>query len=330
LKKESAGQGRENKGALQKSSFAAYCPCVRMIEPGAILRIFLIGSFLLPVVFCLILSSCIERREFSPPEQAEAVVARVGGSVLSKKEFESMLPEDYQDLLTADEKREYLDRWINTELLYREALNEGLGDSPEINAKLEAYKKDLVADRLVQKILQDRAVVSEDEVKAYFKEHEREYNHEFRVSHILLNTLEDAETVKEKLKNNSFYWTAKKYSIDKHSHRGGDLGFLSKGNMIPEFENVVFKMKVGEVSDIIESEFGYHIIKLTDIRPSPHKLIFDDVKDEVANSLLMQKRTATYDSLVSSLRSRSDINILDDELNVENAWEEEDTVADDK
>ncbi len=281
---------------------------------------------MLPIAFVLIAGGCIERRDLSPPEE-EPVVARIDGKALLKKEFEMLLPEDYQNTLTAEEKKAYLDKWITTELLYREALRRGLGITPEIKIKLEQYKKDLVADRLVQDILHKQALVSEAEVRAYYNEHEKEYTQEYRVSHILLNTLEDAQRVKKLTEKAGFYWLAKKYSVDKHTRRGGDLGFLSKGNMIPEFEKVVFNMKVGEVSDIIETDFGYHIIKLTDVRPARHKLKYDDVKDQITNMLLMRKRTAVYDSLITSLREGTDIEVIDGELKLDDFTGAEDTVS---
>ena len=217
-------------------------------------------------------------------------------------------------MLTAEEKRYYLDKWITTELLYGEAVRQGLERNPELQARLDQIKKDLIADQLVQQVLQEKAIVTKEEVRAYYEAHEREYTHEFRVSHVLVNTLEDAAFVQERLKHAKFYWVAKKYSIDKHTRRGGDMGYLSKGNMVPEFEPVVFDMKVGEESDVIESEFGYHIITLTNVRPSNHKVRFEDFSEEIAGRLMMQKRAAVYDSLVSVLRTGRMIEILDKEL----------------
>jgi parvulin-like peptidyl-prolyl isomerase len=96
--------------------------------------------------------------------------------------------------------------------------------------------------------------------------------------------------------------------------------------MIPEFEDVVFHMNVGDVSDVIESEFGYHIITLTDVRPSRREVSFEDFKEEIANRLLMKKRAAVYDSLVTALRSATDVRILDQELASVMQIEEPDTL----
>jgi peptidyl-prolyl cis-trans isomerase C len=252
-----------------------------------------------------------ERRDLDAEVDQTPVLVRVDGTSLTKREFDLYLPEDYQDVLTSSELQDYMNRWIATEVLYREALRTGTRFSPEMEARLEQYRKDLIADQLVQSIIHDQATVSEEEVRAYYDAHEREYTTEYRVSHILVNTMEDAEAVKERIGKNSFVYLARRYSIDKHSGAGGDLGYLSKGNMISEFENVVFGMKKGDVSDIIETEFGYHILTITDVRESRFKLGYEDARAEIANDLLLEKRRAVYDSLITSLKQKAEIEITD-------------------
>lgn len=268
------------------------------------------GSLVLPVLLSLAAASC-ERRAIESDFNSSPVLVRVNGESLTQHEFDFFLPEEYRNVLTSDELQEYLERWITTQLLYDEGMKSGLVVSSDIEVRMQQYRKDIIADQLVQKVIKDRAVVSEDEVRAYYDAHAREYLTEFRVSHILVNTLEDAEKVKERIGQRSFVYLARRYSIDKHSGAGGDLGYLSKGNMIPEFEGVVFGMKLGEVSDVIESEFGYHILKIVDIRSARVKLKFEDAKDEIANNLMLRKREVVYDSLVTALRARADIKVTD-------------------
>ncbi|MFQ5512530.1 MAG: peptidylprolyl isomerase [Candidatus Krumholzibacteriia bacterium] len=257
----------------------------------------------------------------SQREGTSQVLVRVDGKALTRREFNYYLPEDYQKILTSDERREYLDRWVTTQLLYNEVIQSGAGIGPEVKARLKQYEKDLVADLLVQKVIQENAVVSDAEVLRYYEARERQYKTDYRVSHILVNTLEDAQKVKNQIGKRGFTYLARRYSIDKHSGGGGDLGYLSKGNMIAEFENVVFDMKVGDVSDIIESEFGYHIIKITDIRPARVKLAFEDVHEEIASLLTLEKREAVYDSLVAALYAAAEIEYMDVP-----GWEAETTI----
>lgn len=274
-----------------------------------------IGGFVLPIVLLAGTIGC-ERRSLTPEGEDSPVVARVNETTLTKRDFESILPEDYQDVLTTSERREYLDRWITTQLLYDEAMRAGLGSSPDIDARLESFKKDLIADQLVQQVIQERASVTEREVRAYFEAIRVQYEKELRVSHILVDTPEKAEKVKSLLDSKSFGYLVGRYSIDKHAGGGGDLGYLSKGNMLPEFEDVVFSMKVGDVSDVVESEFGYHIIKVTDIRDAHYKLDYPDVAQEMEHVLTMEKREAVYDSLVTALWGGAKIEIVEDTFGV--------------
>ena len=280
-----------------------------------------------PILLVSAATGCERRPVGGAGSDAGPAVARVNDRLLHQREFASMLPEDYPVVLTLEERKAYLDRWIATELLYEEAVKEKVGSSDEIEARLEQYKKDLVAEMLVQQVLKERAVVTDEEVRAYYEARIEEYTREYRVSHILTSTRENAEEVKELLKKQAFSWVASRRSIDRHTGGGGDLGFLSKGNMIAEFEAVVFKMQVDEISDIIESDFGYHIILLTDVREAQGRLEFEDAAEEISRTLLFEKRAAVYDSLITALREKAEIDVLDPELKlVDTRPQPEDTV----
>jgi peptidyl-prolyl cis-trans isomerase C len=248
-----------------------------------------------------------ERRLPGSGEPHSPVLARVNGKELTKRDFDRFLPADYQATLTAEEVRDYLDRWVTSQLLYEEALRSGVTVSRDVEARAEQYKRDLVAEQFVQKVIEDRAVVTGADVQLFYEAHRDEYEREYRVSHILVTDPEVAEKVRSLLDSWSFEALAKKYSVDKHSNIGGDLGYLSRGNMIPEFEGVLYGMQVGDVSDVIATEFGYHIIKITDIRDTQHALEYADIAEAITNTLTLEKRRAVYDSLVAAVRRRAEI-----------------------
>jgi hypothetical protein len=285
---------------------------------------------MLPILFLGVSGICggmagCERGPLPSQRRASEAVASVNGHSLPREDFVRLLPEDYERLLTIEEKEQYLDRWITAELLYEAAVDNGFEVTHDIEVLLELQKKELVADRFIQRVIEERAVVSEEEVRAYYDAHEVEYTKEFRVSHILVSTPEDAEVVFGDLRKKTFSWVARRKSIDKHTGIGGDLGFLSKGNMIPEFEKVVFDMKVDEVSDVIETDFGYHIIKVTDIRDARNKLDYEEAKEEIASILMRTKRKAVYDSLITALKRNAVVEVFDEGLR----WGVEESVAED-
>lgn len=271
------------------------------------------GGILLPLVVLVLAVGC-ERLPESSKKDPSAVLARVNGRDLTKREFDFFLPQDYQPNLVSEERQDYLNRWITTQLLYDEAMDIGLGESEDITGRLHQYRRDVISDLLVQRVIEERVKVTETEIEGYYDQHREEYLVELRVSHILVNTREEAERLKEQIGRRSFQGLAKKYSIDKHSRYGGDLGYLSKGNMIPEFESIVFDMAVGDVSGVVESEFGFHIVKVVDRREARFKLAYDDVRTEIANILTLQKREAVYDSLVTALWKQADVEISEDGL----------------
>ncbi len=266
---------------------------------------------LLFAALVLACSGCGREEERPQPEMRGGEVARVGNVFLTKDDLENLLPQSEAHLLTDEEKRRVIERWVNAELLYQEAVRRGLGDDPRIQSRLRALEREYLADHLVYLELRERTRVTEQEIEDYFNEHSDEYLYEYRVSHILVNTLDEAENVRELLKKQGFSWVANRYSVDPVAKRGGDLGYLTKGNMIPEFENVVFTMEPGEVSDIVRSDFGYHIIKLVGTREALVKVGLDDVRQDIMNMLVIEKRERAYREFLDSLTATQDVEYYD-------------------
>jgi len=173
-------------------------------------------------------------------------------------------------------------------------------------------EQQFLADYLVFAELRKRTEVSEAEIEGYFAAHEREYLNEYRVSQILVSTLEDAERVVDLLGTRSWAWVANRYSIDASAKRGGDLGYLTKGNMIPELEAVVFDMKPNEVTGVVKSDFGYHIFRLDDVREALVSVGLDDVREQIMNTLMLEKRKNAYRELLDSLTAKADIKYRDE------------------
>lgn len=237
-------------------------------------------------------------------------IVRVGNAYLTEEAIESLIPSE--ERLPIEDRKRFVERWIETEILYQEALRRGVGDDPRVRTRIRTLEQEFLADHLTFLELRDRTMVTEEEIAAYFDTHEQEYRYEYRVSHILVSTLEEAQNVQKLLEKNSFAWVANRHSIDPVARRGGDLGYLSKGNMIPEFENVVFDMKPGEVSEVVKSDFGYHIIKLVGMRESLVTVDPADVRAQIVNMLIMEKRDKAYDIFLESLRENADIEYYDE------------------
>jgi parvulin-like peptidyl-prolyl isomerase len=181
-----------------------------------------------------------------------------------------------------------------------------------VEARLKELEQQFLADYLVFSELRARTAVSEEEVRAYYAAHEREYLYEYRVKQILVATPEDAERAIGLLKTRSWDWVANRYSIDAGARRGGDLGYLTKGNMIPELEEIVFDLKPGDVSGVIKSDFGYHVFKLEDVREAAVPVGLDDVREQITTTLMLEKRKTAYREFIESLKAKADIKYKDE------------------
>ncbi|RKY25347.1 MAG: hypothetical protein DRP62_01485 [Planctomycetota bacterium] len=106
-----------------------------------------------------------------------------------------------------------------------------------------------------------------------------------------------------------FATLAKANSSCPSAQKGGDLGFFSRGRMVPAFEKAAFELKVGQVSDIVETQFGYHIIKLTDRKDAVVKT-FEQAKDDIIKMLAQKKQGELVKEYIDSLKAKANIAYL--------------------
>ena len=209
-----------------------------------------------------------------------------------------------------NEKYEDLKETLKSNSAYKEKLDEvGVND----DFLKSQVKKDLIVSKYKENFMKD-IKINDNEIKTYYDNHKDEFTkEEVRASQILISTLDDnnnvvnqeqkeklkdkAEDILEKLKNNEdFAILAKEYSDDKNSGKdGGDLGYFSKEDKNIDFTNPVFKLEKDQLSDIIETEYGYHIVKVTDNKSVTKTL--EESKEDIKNKILNQKYTQHIDSL---------------------------------
>jgi peptidyl-prolyl cis-trans isomerase C len=258
----------------------------------------------------------------------EDIVATVNGrpiTVSMVNEKIAKLPQYYQTF-AAQHKKEIVDEVIIEELLYEEAKRRKLHKDPDIKELINDAVRKILISRVIEDETKNSAPVSDDDVKAYYEQNKEKYMipEMVRASHILVDTEEDANRAKGELDRGAdFAAVAKEYSKDLTKDRGGDLGYFKKGQMIPEFENAAFNLKVGGTSDVVKTRFGYHIIRLNDYKPAEYRS-FDEVSDTVRTSIMRDRQRQSFDSFTDTLKEKSNITINNDLLN---ELEEESTKA---
>lgn len=169
----------------------------------------------------------------------------------------------------------------------------------------------LLVSELQNQIIEDVDIL-DDEVREYYNDNEDQFVMEEQVeaSHILVEEKETAEEVLDKLNAGAdFAELAVEYSIDGSASQGGILGTFPRGRMVKPFEDAAFSLDAGDLSEIVETDFGYHIIKVTD-KQEAGKISFDESKDQIKEALLNQKQVETLNNYIRDLRENADVEIL--------------------
>jgi peptidyl-prolyl cis-trans isomerase C/foldase protein PrsA len=183
---------------------------------------------------------------------------------------------------------------------------------------VEEYKERFLENSniLVNKFLQTEVYsdinISKEEAKKYYENNKEQFKQNKRVdvSHILVEDAETAQKLKTEIENGKEFATvAKNNSIDQQSaNKGGRLGYLEKGKVIPQFEEAAFNLKVGEVSDVIQTQNGYHILTVNDIEEASQKS-FEEVRDQIDKTLTNQKSNNKYQEYVQDLKDEANVEI---------------------
>lgn len=243
--------------------------------------------------FCafLILAGCKEK---------EDVIAKIGDdsiTVESVSERISAAPPAYQAYINTEPgKKQFIDLLVREKLILQSAKQAGINKREEYKTSLQSFKDEqqkqfkdyedgLIIEMYLKEVQENIISASEDEINKYYEEHKEDFTHPVAVvaKHILLPTREEAEIAFDRInKGESFDKVAMEMSTDKVSaQRGGQIGPFRKGELVKGFEDVVFNLKKGEISEIVETPFGLHIItKVSEetLRPIPEDVAKAEIK----------------------------------------------------
>jgi peptidyl-prolyl cis-trans isomerase C len=248
-------------------------------------------------------------------------LAEVNGTVITTQDFKNevdKLPPYLKPMVQSTEgKKELLDSMVVREIILEQAKKEGVDKSKEVAERLEDLRKRLIVETYLKKKVEEEAQISDAELKKFYDENKEKFKsgEQVKASHILVKTEKEAQDILAQLKSGaSFEDLAKKHSADSTAAKGGDLGWFSRGAMVPEFDKAVFSMKEGETSGIIKTQFGYHIIKVTGKRPAGIRT-FDEVKEQIKTTLLPAKQQEIFQKMKDDLKKSAKVSIKEDVLN---------------
>lgn len=252
-------------------------------------------------------------------DKTETLVT-VNGTKITQSALEkriASLPPNVQASFANDQNRNLLiDQLVNEELLLQEAKAKKLEEKEEfkkqseaLQEQLENTKKQLLMNMLLQENISKDLAVTDADVQGFYNTNKAQFQgqEQRKARHILVKTEEEAKSIRASIASGSNFETlAKEKSIDPTKANGGDLGWFKKGDLVPEFETVVFQMKKGEISDVVKTQFGYHIILLEDTKTSAPQS-FDQVKGQIQQYLYNQKRSTAVASYLKTLKDKAKI-----------------------
>lgn len=257
----------------------------------------------------------------------DEVIAKVEGETITKNDLYDILAKQYgsstmnylidNKIVEIEAEKENIklsDKEIEEEMQSYIELNGGEEAFNNILEQSRITKEDIERDIInylkIVKLLEPKIKITDEAMKTYFEENKEFFNEEEQVeaSHILAADEATAKEVKEKLNaGEDFAKLAKKYSTDtSNAEDGGELGFIRKGDMAEEFENAAFAMNIGEISEPVKTEYGYHIIKITD-KKEAKEAVYKDHKEEIKDILLDQAIQDEYSKWITEKNEKLDI-----------------------
>ena len=248
--------------------------------------------FILIGITSTLLTSCFQEKK------AKVVLAKVGNTSITKSQVENRynaMPKEYKSKETMKENQKII-----------------LEQLTLINKQVAKLKK----ETLINLLLRDNLTVSpvsDEEIKTSYTTNQQFFEqHELRrASHILTPTRKEALKIQKKILNGqNFKTTAQKLSQDATAKNGGDIGWVRKGQIsLPKLDKVIFSLKQkGSTSKIIETELGFHLIKLTDIKIIPKKPL-ESVKEQIKENITVYKQNQALTDYVEKLKKSHTISI---------------------
>ncbi|WP_201008988.1 peptidylprolyl isomerase [Paenibacillus glycanilyticus] len=236
-----------------------------------------------------------------------------------KSTLDNMITQELIDQAADDAKVTVTEADVDKEI---ENLKKSFGSEDEFNQTLAQYgmtvdslRQDAEVQVKIRKILEPQVKVTDEDIKAYYDQNKASMStpEQIRASHILVATKEEAEDILKQLKGGADFATlAKEKSTDTGTKdNGGDLNFFAKGTMEPAFEDAAFKLKKGELSGIVQTSYGYHIIKKTDEKAAVTPTL-EEKKEDIKYQLVTQKVSELSSNWMADLKAKAKItNTLD-------------------
>jgi peptidyl-prolyl cis-trans isomerase C len=247
----------------------------------------------------------------------DQIVARVNQTDITLDTFQSRLKtlEQERGPIPAEQRGQLLHALVREEVLTQAAMTDHLDEDAAVKAKLEVARRQVLIEELLRRKAATLPRMTDEDLRKVYEENKPLFTKEtVRVSHVMVKTEAEAEAIRKELEaGKDFAELAKSKSQDAGSaEKGGDLGELSHGQTVPEFEEAAFALKDGELSGIVKTEYGYHIVK-----GGPHATTtqsFDEVKGQLRATQQQQRERNGVMAYIDELEQQAKIEVFENRL----------------
>ncbi|MGL5417586.1 MAG: peptidylprolyl isomerase [Clostridium sp.] len=238
------------------------------------------------------------------------VLAVVGSYEITEKELNEIVakyPADRRAMVEGEEgRKQLLEQMIHFELFNKLGEELKINETAEYKETVARLEKEILTQATMNKVLGD-VVITDEELNKFYEENKEKFSEQATVSakHILVDSEELARQIKDEIVSGTitFEEAATKYSSCPSKEQGGNLGAFGRGMMVPEFEDAAFKAELNEVTDPVQTQFGYHLIKVEAKNDAKVK-DFAEVKENVRQMLMQQAQEKKYLDTVKDLESK--------------------------
>lgn len=238
------------------------------------------------------------------------IIATINGQAITTDDFNFFLndlPQEQRQYITNPEAKEYFkEQMIATYLFEAYANDIKLDESEEFAKRMKAVRRNVISQLAVEELFKD-ILITEEAKKEYFEANKAKFakGAQANAKHILMSDEEELKKVLEEINSGakSFEDAAKEYSSCPSSAKGGDLGTFGPGQMVKEFDEVVFSGEIGKVLGPVRTQFGYHLIKI-EKRTEGEEAVYENVAPYIDNQLLQELRTKAYTDKLVELQAK--------------------------
>lgn len=253
---------------------------------------------ILAVCVSVLFTHCGKKSENAIP------VAQVGDAILTLEDVMASIPPEYSAMVTQQQYRDYVRRWVENEILFQEALHQKFHQLPGISRQIHKARRDILVAQAIQHLCPAVSDISEFRIQQYYEKHQEEFiRHQYEIKslHIRVPEKKQARDVQRQINPHNFIQLARRHSVDPVDDPE-KVPFVSAADMLPEIARFAFKTRPGGTTNPIHTPRGYYIVRVLEKEPPRTLRSLAEVREQIVNRLTAEKQKNQVEALVEKLK----------------------------